>query len=53
MAAELPTRFDPKAIEPGIYEPGEFGMRIEDIVVVTEDGVDRLNRSPRELHVVD
>jgi Xaa-Pro aminopeptidase len=40
------------SIEPGIYIPGEFGMRIEDIVVVTEDGVDRLNRSPRHLHIV-
>jgi Xaa-Pro aminopeptidase len=40
------------SVEPGIYLPGEFGMRIEDIVVVTADGVDRLNRSPRRLHVV-
>jgi len=40
------------SIEPGIYVPGRFGMRIEDIVVVTETGVDRLNRSPRDLHVV-
>ncbi|MDH3193659.1 MAG: Xaa-Pro peptidase family protein [Acidimicrobiia bacterium] len=37
------------SIEPGIYMPGEYGMRIEDIVVVTEDGVDNLNRSSREL----
>jgi Xaa-Pro aminopeptidase len=41
------------SIEPGIYVPGEFGMRIEDIVVVAADGVDRLNRSPRRLHIVD
>lgn len=41
------------SIEPGIYIPGEFGMRIEDIVAVTEQGADRLNVSPRRLHVVD
>jgi Xaa-Pro aminopeptidase len=40
------------SVEPGIYLPGEFGMRIEDIVVVTDQGVERLNRSPRRLHVV-
>jgi Xaa-Pro aminopeptidase len=40
------------SIEPGIYLPGRFGVRIEDIVVCTEAGVDRLNRSPRELVVV-
>ncbi len=34
------------SVEPGIYVPGRFGMRIEDIVVVTDDGVRRLNESP-------
>ena len=41
------------SIEPGIYLPGEFGVRIEDIVVCTEDGVDRMNRSSRQVAVVD
>ena len=41
------------SIEPGIYEPGSFGMRIEDIVVCGDAGVDELNRSPRHLHLVD
>jgi Xaa-Pro aminopeptidase len=39
------------SIEPGIYA-GPHGARIEDIVVVTEDGVERLNLTPRELAVV-
>lgn len=41
------------SVEPGIYLEGRFGVRIEDIVVVTADGVDRLNRSTRELQTVD
>ncbi|MBA3764603.1 MAG: M24 family metallopeptidase, partial [Actinobacteria bacterium] len=40
------------SVEPGIYLEGEFGVRIEDIVAVTADGVERLNRSTRELQVV-
>ena len=40
------------SIEPGIYKPGEWGMRIEDIVAVTQDGVERLNRTDRAYRVV-
>jgi Xaa-Pro aminopeptidase len=40
------------SIEPGIYVPGEFGVRIEDIVAVTDDGARRLNNSPQEPQVV-
>jgi Xaa-Pro aminopeptidase len=36
------------SIEPGIY-PGPHGARIEDIVICTEDGCERLNTGPREL----
>lgn len=41
------------SVEPGIYLPGRHGARIEDIVVCTADGVERLNRSTRDLVVVD
>jgi Xaa-Pro aminopeptidase len=40
------------SIEPGIYTPGQWGMRIEDIVAVTDDGVERINRTDRALRVV-
>ncbi|MGH3572981.1 MAG: M24 family metallopeptidase [Pseudonocardiaceae bacterium] len=40
------------SIEPGIYFRGRWGARIEDIVVVTESGVTRLNHRPRDLAVL-
>ena len=39
------------SIEPGIYLPGKFGVRIEDLVLVTEDGCEVLNHYPHELRV--
>lgn len=36
-------------VEPGIYLPGEFGVRIEDTIVVTEDGYRNLAVSPKGL----
>ena len=39
------------SVEPGIY-PGPHGARIEDIVVCTADGYERLNNTPRELLIV-
>lgn len=41
------------SVEPGIYQPGRWGARIEDIVVVTEDGVESVNQRPHELIVLD
>jgi Xaa-Pro aminopeptidase len=40
------------SIEPGIYFPGSWGARIEDIVVVTDDGALPVNNRPHELVVV-
>ena len=40
------------SVEPGIYVPGRFGLRLEDIVVATPDGPVRLNDAPRDLAVV-
>jgi Xaa-Pro aminopeptidase len=41
------------SVEPGIYYPGEYGARIEDIVVCGDDGPIVLNEAPRELAIVD
>ena len=41
------------SVEPGIYLPGEFGFRLEDIVVVTDDGAESITNADRRLHVVD
>lgn len=41
------------SIEPGIYLPGEVGVRIEDLVVATEDGCEVLNHYPKELTIID
>ncbi|MGW2910255.1 aminopeptidase P family protein [Streptomyces asoensis] len=40
------------SVEPGVYLPDRFGVRIEDIVTVTEDGGRRLNDTTRELVIV-
>jgi Xaa-Pro aminopeptidase len=41
------------SVEPGIYLPGRFGFRLEDIVVTTEHGPDALNRADHRLVPVD
>jgi Xaa-Pro aminopeptidase len=41
------------SVEPGIYLVGEYGARIEDIVVCGPDGPIALNEAPRALYVVD
>ena len=39
-------------VEPGIYLPGEFGVRIEDMAVITADGCENLTHCPKELIVL-
>lgn len=39
------------SVEPGIYIPGKFGIRIEDLVMVTEDGYEVLNKLNKEYEV--
>ena len=38
--------------EPGIYLPGKFGVRIEDVVIIKEDGCEDITKSPKHLIVV-
>jgi Xaa-Pro dipeptidase len=40
------------SIEPGIYLPGAFGVRIEDIVIVTDDGCECVTKFPKDLRVL-
>lgn len=41
------------SIEPGIYLTGEFGVRIEDLVLVTDDGCEVLNAYPKHLQIIE
>ena len=41
------------SIEPGIYLPGDVGVRIEDLVIVTEDGCEVLNHYTKDLIIVE
>ena len=40
------------SVEPGIYLPGKFGVRIEDLVMVTEEGYEVLNKLNKELVII-
>ena len=38
--------------EPGIYLPGKFGVRIEDVVIFEDDGCQIITQSPKKLIVI-
>lgn len=40
------------SVEPGVYLPGEVGVRIEDLVLITEDGCEVLNNVTKDLIVI-
>jgi Xaa-Pro aminopeptidase len=40
-------------IEPGVYLPGELGVRIEDLVIVEEDGFEVISSLPKGLWTID
>jgi Xaa-Pro aminopeptidase len=44
---------DVVTVEPGVYLPGRFGIRIEDLVAVTADGYRNLSSLPKQLQTVD
>ena len=38
--------------EPGIYLPGKFGVRIEDVMVLRKDGAEVITKAPKDLIVL-
>ena len=41
------------SIEPGIYMPDKFGVRLEEIIILTDSGPEILSQIPRELKVIN
>jgi Xaa-Pro dipeptidase len=41
------------SVEPGIYLPGEFGVRLEEIVVVTRTAAEVLSRLSRPVRIIE
>ena len=39
-------------VEPGAYRAGQFGIRIEDTILVTQNGCERLTKSPKEVVII-
>ena len=50
---ELKDKAHTLPLEPGVYLEGELGVRIEDLVLVTEDGCELLNHAPKTLEIIE
>ena len=51
-SAEILAPGDVVTVEPGIYLPGEFGVRIEDMAFITENGSENLTKCPKTLIIL-
>ena len=51
-STELLEENSVRTIEPGIYIPDEFGVRIEDVTVITDTGCEILTKSPKNLIIL-
>ena len=40
------------SIEPGVYIPGKYGVRVEDLILITEDGHEILNHVDKKWEIV-
>ena len=52
VAGEYQTLRIGRIAEPGIYLPDKFGVRIEDVVILTEDGYEDITHSPKNLIIL-
>ncbi len=53
LSEDVLAEGDVVSVEPGVYVPGRFGVRIEDLVVITAEGHRNLSSLSKELRVVD
>ena len=44
--------FAVSSAEPGIYLPGKFGVRIEDVVIIQDNGCEDITKSPKQLIIL-
>lgn len=51
-SSEILKTGDIVTVEPGIYLPSEFGVRIEDMAFITENGIENLTKSPKNLIIL-